>query len=467
MRSLIALAVFALAPGCYLSHGREDASVPSARDVAVAETFPPIDAGPPPICMFEPELSRFVTDSPFAAHAPELGWDGERLGLVVFESDGGIDHPVVSFTRVSPSDLSADPLFRVGEESHSWGEAAWNGRSMFGLCWNGDPGGRGATSFRIRAREGAEQTERLILDTLGSACEGTAHAGDRWAAVWRHGGSGEATMRLAVLDGSGSFRGEPFDLDEPAASSRGAVLATDGDGFLAAVAHPERGVMLTRIDGEGVHAAPVLVPAMGAGYAGIAVHDDGTVGLAIRDGAREGGGLHFVRLDRALRPLPGETLLVPVGRGVRHPRVEPVPDGWAIVWIEQASSSAPATGAYLAHLDRRGVPVEPRRTLVDGQNSDYGGPSIVFHRGELFTAVARHRDPGAGSEQVEITRSVCAAGDRCAALDARSSGDDCAELTGFGWDGGECTRIVCGCIGEDCDRISRTEDECVADFTGC
>lgn len=456
-----------LVGGCYLSHGRgeRDGAVEvdarTERDASV-----PIDAGPPIPCALEPRAVLQATDTPFSAHSPELGWDGERIGLVVFESDGSIPHPIVSATRIAPDLSGAEPLRLVGEESHSWGEAAWDARGPMAVCWNGDPGPPSRTLFRLWDRAGAELSPRVDLDLEGGACEGLVRTGDRWAAVWRHGRDAVA-IQAAVLDDRGAIVGT-FDLEDPVPyPGRPVQLAADRDGFVVAQAREGEGVVLFRGDRDGWLRARAIVPAPQAQYAALAVHDDGTVGLVIRDGARADGSLRFVRTSSDLAPLPGETLLVSDGRGARHPRVAAMPDGWAVMWVEEAGDGMPPTGALLAHLDRAGVPIEPRRALVQGTNSGYGGPALLPHAGELYVAIARPPDGGVGHEQAFVHRLECGVRERCAPLDARSSGDDCARRDGYAWDGGLCAPIDCGCIGTECDRIAATEEECLADHEGC
>lgn len=463
-------------PACYLSHGTEpvertDGAVPtdapSPRDVRPDAGPPAPDAGPSPPCAFEVQASAFVTDTPFASHAPELGWDGEQVGLVVFESDGSIGHPVVSFTRIRP-DLSAfDPLAIVGEESHAWGEAAWDARRGFAVCWSGDPGGTTRTLLRLRDRAGGATSPLIEVDPMGGACEGMARARDRWAAVYRH-GHPDVGMRVSVFDDRGNPVGTPLELDSPIPyPGRSALLTADGEDFLAAVPFEGVGMVIHRIARDGSIPLVTTIDAPRARYGAIAVHDDGTVGLVIRDGTRERGGLRLLRLDRDLNPLPGETLLVVEGRGVRHPRLLPVPDGWAVLWVEQPEASAP-TAAVLAHLDHDGVPLEPRRVMVAGPNSGYGGPSLLYAEGALYAAIAQP-DADGGHEQVEISRLTCEAPapDRCDAQDARSSGFACATLTGFSWNGTTCEPVLCGCVGTECARIAPLEEECLADHRGC
>jgi hypothetical protein len=45
------------------------------------------------------------------------------------------------------------------------------------------------------------------------------------------------------------------------------------------------------------------------------------------------------------------------------------------------------------------------------------------------------------------------AADPCAPMDARSSGDDCADVAGLTWNGDRCEAIPCGCEGSNCDQL--------------
>jgi hypothetical protein len=134
-----------------------------------------------------------------------------------------------------------------------------------------------------------------------------------------------------------------------------------------------------------------------------------------------------------------------------------------------AGDLSTATAAVLAHLDRDGVPREARRTLVEGENSSYGGPAILADPRGLYVAIARPPDSPGGHEQVFVTRLECEAPapDRCAPQDALPSGDDCATVFGFAWNGMTCAPIVCGCLGTECDRLAPLEEECLADHAGC
>lgn len=48
----------------------------------------------------------------------------------------------------------------------------------------------------------------------------------------------------------------------------------------------------------------------------------------------------------------------------------------------------------------------------------------------------------------------------CAAMDARSNGDDCVQVVGYAFNGVSCEPVVCGCAGADCADIFATIDEC-------
>ena len=52
-------------------------------------------------------------------------------------------------------------------------------------------------------------------------------------------------------------------------------------------------------------------------------------------------------------------------------------------------------------------------------------------------------------------------------MDARSSGDDCAAIAGFTWDGSMCHPIVCSCGGSECDAAYATIDACDEAHAAC
>jgi hypothetical protein len=126
----------------------------------------------------------------------------------------------------------------------------------------------------------------------------------------------------------------------------------------------------------------------------------------------------------------------------------------------------------LLHVDPSGVPRQPRMLLVEGQNSGYGGPSLVHVGGDLYAAFSRYPD-GEWLEQVWLDRWTCTPGemDVCAAQDAAADGLDVCEspvLYGWMWDGSACLKVEgCSCAGEDCDALARTARECASDRTHC
>lgn len=48
----------------------------------------------------------------------------------------------------------------------------------------------------------------------------------------------------------------------------------------------------------------------------------------------------------------------------------------------------------------------------------------------------------------------------CAAMAARSSGDDCAGIAGYRYNGQLCEAVVCSCVGSDCGRLFGTMEDC-------
>jgi hypothetical protein len=67
------------------------------------------------------------------------------------------------------------------------------------------------------------------------------------------------------------------------------------------------------------------------------------------------------------------------------------------------------------------------------------------------------------SEFAGSTRSA----DPCAPMHVQGGGDDCASVTGYGFDGAECQPIICGCVGSDCHDLYDTQKECEAAFSDC
>ena len=477
----VALTLCLALGGCYLLHERPvlagsepDAGPRPDGALAPLDATPPDAALPPRACAYEPRGELQATASPFAAHSPVIGWDGEQVGLVVMESDGDIPHPIITHTRLAP-DLSRMPaaLRLAGEESHSWGEAAWDQDVGFAVCWSSDAGGASHTAFRVRSASGEPLSPRVALGERGSACEGLAraHRRRRWGAVFRavHEG-GLVSMRFAIVDDSGAIV-RAIDLDEPTDyPGRGAFLSADADSFVVGQIHAGAGLELTRYTADGVVLASRLLPRPDVTWASLASDAMGGLGVALRVGARESAGLRFVALSDEFVERGPERILVSEGRGVAHPHVSAVPDGWAVIWVEQSDRSTPATGALLAHLDHEGRALEPRRRVREGANSGYGGPSLLSHGSALYAAIAHPTDAEPlRSEQAFVQRLDCVAPapDRCAPLDAVSSGDDCVFDAGWTWTGAACAPVVCSCLGAQCDRVSATEEECLSDHADC
>lgn len=68
--------------------------------------------------------------------------------------------------------------------------------------------------------------------------------------------------------------------------------------------------------------------------------------------------------------------------------------------------------------------------------------------------------------ECESAHAVCIP-DGCEPQDARSSGNMCGTIEGYAFDGTECAVVICGCLGEECDQIEATLEECQERFSEC
>ena len=60
--------------------------------------------------------------------------------------------------------------------------------------------------------------------------------------------------------------------------------------------------------------------------------------------------------------------------------------------------------------------------------------------------------------------------DQCAAMDVRGEGDCYCTSMGWVWDGSTCVQLDaghCNCVGEDCDKLAETEQDCLANHAAC
>jgi hypothetical protein len=66
-----------------------------------------------------------------------------------------------------------------------------------------------------------------------------------------------------------------------------------------------------------------------------------------------------------------------------------------------------------------------------------------------------------------VVSAVCESDPDCAAMDARSSNNNCERLDGFTWDGVDCVDINCGCVGSECDAVFKDRVTCLQKFAAC
>ncbi len=453
--ALFALSVTAGAPGCYRSHERGGSR---DHDAAVIADDATVIMGP--ARALEVAGRRLVDEGSYESYHPDLGWDGERVSVLIDTrwEEGVHEHRLLRMTRFAPDLSSASPLVELGAGALPTG--AWDPARGFAMCRSiADPG---PAQLWLHDREGRLLSDAIAPDGSG-LCYGVVRAPGRWTMLHaRHTAPDRVILRVSTID-DGAALVWTRDLD--AVAITGSSIVADGDDFLvAAVLASGTGIVLYRIDrGGSLLARTVFELSPGVVDTAIAVHDDGTIGLLVRDGQPDRCTLRLVRLSHDFETL-GETPLVVEPRTV-GPWVDVVatPDGWAATWVElDREPPLDFVGrALLATLDRSGAPIEPRRILADEANLR---SALLYASGALYAAVVRHTRRGG---RVEVIRLAPAGpGDRCAPLDAASSRDDCEAPSGHAWNGATCAPI-CACVGSDCDRISPYASDCVLDHTGC
>jgi hypothetical protein len=491
-RLFLVLVLAAAHAGCWLSTGRDfamtaDASLPDAADAPDDAAFDPgpdgdipdLDAAdpdaepdiPPPPCLYGLMGVRLLAESGHATKAPDLVWTGSDVGVVVAEMDGDIGHPVVSMTRVAPDLASQTPLRVIGEESHGWGEAAWTGEAL-GLCWHTDPGWVGRTALRLLDRDGNALGGRVDLDFEGEACLDLVYGSNMFLAAWRHSVWVDEDYlidsRIQLLDGDGTPAAEPVDLGRSEYPGYSPSSVFDGSRFIAAMAADD-GIELTWVETSGEISRHESLDAPGAAFAALGERD-GWIALFWTRGPRDERGLVFQVFDEALRP-QSELLIAADGSGSGHPEIVPAADGWVLAWY-QGPSDDPL--AMVLHLDERGNVMEPRRAMVVGPNSEYGGPALLSVDNMLFAALSYPPDFMSGHEQVHLLRYECTPGqyDICAYQEAEIP-VVCDDPVTIGWrytGGDRCEKLVgCpgDCVGADCAWLARTEWDCLADRQHC
>ncbi|MFW5740945.1 MAG: hypothetical protein ACOC1F_11330, partial [Myxococcota bacterium] len=95
---------------------------------------------------------------------------------------------------------------------------------------------------------------------------------------------------------------------------------------------------------------------------------------------------------------------------------------------------------------------ETREACEQAHGACGGGETTRLHCGstELFT----------------LSHDVCDAMDAKAAPD--ELGQSCYCFLGFAWNGSACVGLAdCACEGEDCDKLTQTEEECLEAHAAC
>lgn len=85
----------------------------------------------------------------------------------------------------------------------------------------------------------------------------------------------------------------------------------------------------------------------------------------------------------------------------------------------------------------------------------------------MLSSACGGRSAGSDADGAGAAGASTAPVDACAAMDAKSSGDDCTSIDGYAYDGRICASVVCGCVGADCERIFPSLDACDQAYAGC
>lgn len=477
------LLFLAFSSGCYLSHGLDESEGDSGPgfDASGFDGGPGFDAGfdagsdaggdvGPPRCSMV-EVGEVLIAGPEAGGdvtTPDLFWSGERIGVVV--TDNNIEtgaHGVISSSHVSTDLSEVAPLRRVGEDTHGWGEAAWNGDG-FGLCWSGDPGGVSALHFReVEGVDGA-LGERTNFGPRSSSCLALVFAHGIYVAAWRQSADEARDALVARVERDGSRPNEPFNLGGTESGSYSPRVRATESGFMVVTAM-SGSIRFMRLDREANLVADSTVSLPGVGFVEFDVRGDELGVLAIL-GPREARRLEFLHFDSNFELVRSREILDGAPTAT-YPRILARPEGWLLVWAE---GSRPSYQAMMLSLDPLGVPLAPRRTLYVGQNSNYGGADLLAVGESTFVAIAHNlrETPEAGRQYAHLQRWDCTADARelCAPQDIVGPGD-CPEpaLLGWRWDGEACVpAYTCGsCVAEHCAEVAPSLFACESDHLEC
>ncbi|MCA9604866.1 MAG: hypothetical protein KC619_04705 [Myxococcales bacterium] len=402
--------------------------------------------------------------------APDLFLAGDRLGVLVFESNV-VAHPIVTLGHADLALTEVTDLRRVGEESHGWGEAAWTGDAV-GVCWNGDPGGMSALRFReIEGLDGplGPRTDFAIED---GPCMDLVFAHGVYAMTWRYQHWDEDPARVesvfALMSRVGELVSERMTLTSTAYPGRTPSIEVTDEGFLVAV-NTDTGVRIVEVDALGRIQSDRAVDLPEAGYSAVALRGD-EVGLFSLVGPPEARALVFTIVGRDGR-VRHERRLEDGAPTTSYPRLVARPEGWALLWSQ---GSRPSERALILSVDPDGVPIAPRRVFYEGRHSSYGGPSLLSRGDSLYVAYAHPQadDPPYGRDAMYVERWDCtgAAVDLCRSQEAQAGDCDGDDVLGWRWDGEQCEAVIgCAsdCVGADCGGLAITRFACESDRTEC
>ncbi|MFT5354471.1 MAG: hypothetical protein ACI9KE_001676 [Polyangiales bacterium] len=485
------LLLLVFSSGCYVSHGLDESTESdsgpgfdggSGFDAgpgfdAASDAGPGSDAGPPrcssvkirELLIAGPEAGGGVT-------TPDIFFVGADIGLVV--TDNNIEtgaHGVVSSSRVRADFSVVTPLRRVGEDTHGWGEAAWNGDG-FGVCWSGDPGGVNALHFReVEGFEGA-LGERSNFGPGSSSCLELVFAHGIYVAAWRQNVEEGTAALVARVERDGSRPNVPINVGTLESGSYAPRIRATDDGFVVVTAL-EDSIRFMRLDGEANIVEDRSVSLPGVSYAefdvrrGVNIRGGGEeFGVLALVGPRDSRRLEFFTYDSDFN-LSARRELLDGAPTAAYPRIVAAPEGWRLIWAE---GSRPSYLAMMLTLDPLGIPLAPRTVLHRGQHSGYGGPALAVLGDTTYVAIAHSllEAPESGRQYVHLQEWRCSEEPRdlCAPQEILDRGD-CEEpsLLGWLWNGEACepTYACSSCFGASCAEVAPSLFACESDHREC
>ena len=380
-----------------------------------------------------------------------------------------VAHPIVVMTSVDRALDGAPAPRQVGEEAHSWGEAAWLGDAV-GICWDGDPGGFGALRMREIAGLDGALGPRRDFEPGDGPCMDLTWAHDRYGMTWRSerdvDGIYTVDSVFQVFGRDGAPFGERIVLTTAPYPGRTPTVLADDDGFVV-VTTMEDAIRVVRVSPGGIVLRDDTIGAASASYVAPALRD-GELGMLILVGEPESRALLFSVFDASM---DAEYLRVLEDGAptASQPRLLARPEGWVAVW---GVGSRPTDELMMLSVGPDLVPLAPRQVLYGAANSGYGGPSLLSVDESVYVGLSRFSDDAPGTrESVWVERWDCTEPPRdpCAPDDAVPDGRCSADhWLGYAWNGRTCEPVHgCLCRGADCARLPVTRYECESDRTEC